>query len=366
MSGKNRQAEELVELTAVSGELPSKAVYRLDGGGYYKKKLVINLKKSGDIKTHYKNGIRGYRLTAKSKKELMQNNPDRFGFYLTGDVDTNKIQSGVTRRLRLHRIANALVTVYNSGAEIFRDKKYGLFNSQNCNKFRIDKPCYYTSREFKEIGNDMVKAKNARAVGILFTGTEILMVYNTEDYVMKWDYGSELDVKSVVSRYLSDKRGLNQKINGLLLGNGMEMLLSVLNENNGNKRGYFFLDNAFDSFIYLTNDRYGEILLKLFYDRDKRIEIDEILCENLHPPDRQYITENDAIDENGNPVLYSYLPDMPRLARYVNALKLHERTGTVICFDFQKEALAKYCGEQIIFDTIDFDEFERSFFSEKS
>ena len=364
MPVKNKQAAEIAELIAVSGELPAKAVFRLGGGVRYKAKLITKLKKAGIIKSYYKDGLRGYRLMSKSRKRLLLNNPVRFNFYLTGSVDTNKVQSSITRRLRLHRIANALVTVYNSGAEIFRDKKHGVFNSQNGNKYIIDKPCFYSSREFKEIGKDIQKAGNARAVGILMTGAEILIVYNTENYAMKWDYKSELDMKAVISRFLSVKRGINQKTNGLLLGNSMEMLLSVLNGDSGKKRGYFFLDNIFDSFIYLTNDRYGEILLKLLYDSEKKTELDAILRENLKPSDKQLSIENDGADENRNPVLFAYLPDMPRVARFCAALKLRKRTGIIICFDFQKEVMAKYCGENVVFDTIDFAEFERSFFGE--
>lgn len=367
MTTKNKQADELTGLLAMSGELPLEAVYRLGGGRQYKVKLVINLRKSGVIKTHNKDGLRGHRLTAETKKTLMLSNPERFSFYLTGDVDTNKIPSSITRRLRLHRVANALVTMYNAGVEIFRDRKESVFNSQNIHSIKIDKPCFYTSREFKEIGRKMEKVKNGRAVGMLLTGAEIFTVYNTENYTMKWDYNSELDMKSIVSIYLSQQRGLNQKMNGLLLGNNMEMLLTVLAGDEQNKRGYFFLDNTFDRFIYLTNDRCGEILLRLLCDGAMRAELDEILRQNLNPPDKQLHIENDAIDkESGRPVLFAYLPDMPRLARFCTSLVRQEQTGSVICFDFQEKALSEYCGNIVEFEAIDFAEFERSFFGEGS
>ena len=188
-------------MIAMSGELPADTVFRLGGSSRYKEKLITTLKKSGGIKAHYKDKLRGYRLTSKTKKQLLLSNPERYNFYLTGSVDTNRIQSGVTRRLRLHRIAGALVTMYNAGVRIYRDEKSDVFSSQNGNKIEIAEPCFYTSREFKNISADMVKVKNARAVGILMTGTEIFMAYNTENHVMKWDYKSELDMKAVISRF---------------------------------------------------------------------------------------------------------------------------------------------------------------------
>jgi hypothetical protein len=359
----NKQKTELLELIAVSGELPADAIYRLGGGRQYKDKLIAGLKNDKLIHVHYKDKIRGYRLNIKAKRILLKQNHSRFEFFLG-----ENIKSEITRRLRLHRIANALVTMYNSGAVIFRDDKPDVFNPQNMNKIKTENPCFYTSREFKEIGKDMLKAKNARAVGILLTGTETLIVYNTESCEMKWDYNSEKDMKAVISKFLMGKLGVNRKMNGLLLGNNMEMLLTALNGKSGKKRGYFFLDNTFDSFIYITNDRYGETSLKLLYDTEKRTDLDDALREDLDfkLPDKNNHVENDAMDKNGNPVLFAYLPDMPRLERFCKALNPQKRTGMVICFDFQKEVLEKYCGENIVIDTIDFAAFERSFFGENN
>ena len=147
----------------------------------------------------------------------------------------------------------------------------------------------------------------------------------------------------------------------------MEIMLTVLVGDEQNKRGYFFLDGTFDRFIFLTNDRHGEILLKLLCDGAMRAELDEILRQNLNPPDKQLHTENDAVDkENGKPVLFAYLPDMPRLARFCASLARQEQTGSVICFDFQEKVLSEYCGDIIEFETIDFAEFERSFFSDSN
>ena len=139
---------------------------------------------------------------------LLNRDHNRFAFFL----DEN-IKSELTRRLRLHRIANTLVTMYNANIEIFRDRKANLFDPQNNTKLKIGKPCFYTSREFKELSNDMVKVKNGRAIGIMLTGTEIFMVYNTENREMKWDYRSELDMTSGVSDFLIRQKELEQKIN---------------------------------------------------------------------------------------------------------------------------------------------------------
>mgnify|MGYP001107973252 CR=1 FL=1 len=60
--------------------------------------------------------------------------------------------------------------------------------------------------------------------------------------------------------------------------------------------------------------------------------------------------------------LHKSFLDIPRINRFHTALQLQERTGTLICFDFQKEVLHRFCGGQAEFSTISFEKFERRFF----
>ena len=71
-----------------------------------------------------------------------------------------------------------------------------------------------------------------------------------------------------------------------------------------------------------------------------------------------------AIDclRNGEPVLLSFFCDLPRIKRFDTALQLQNKCGTLICFDFQREALERYCSGRVKFQTIDFEKWERSFF----
>lgn len=90
-------------------------------------------------------------------------------------------------------------------------------------------------------------------------------------------------------------------------------------------------------------------------------EMNAILCENLQPADKTLTIENNGLDGSGNPGFLAYLIDMPRIARFAGALDAQGRNGTIICFDFQKEILSKYCGERVSFETIDFEKFEGVF-----
>ena len=86
--GSLSQAYQLLELVAISGELPASQLSRLAGGISYKENVVKSLKRQRLLLSYYKNGLRGYRLTAAAKKLLLERDPERFSFYLSGACAT--------------------------------------------------------------------------------------------------------------------------------------------------------------------------------------------------------------------------------------------------------------------------------------
>lgn len=356
----------LLELIAISGELPADQLKRLYGGDSYKLNVVKTLKAQKLLRTYYHDGLRGYRLTAKAKNKLIADNSKRFAFALTGSAETNRIKSEVTRRLRLHRIAEATVTMQNSDVCIYRDEKPDLFShewEENSHIF-IKAPAFYNSREIKEIGTVFVKIRGARSVGVLLTRAEIFVVYNLGNVLMKWEYKSEMRTKALMKTVLCRERLSYQyspdAVQGLILGNSMALAYDLLSGEGGKQ--YFVLDGNYENFYFLTNDHRGERLLELLCSEIKRQQLEKVLLTDLYEGNNGSSLENDAFDKNGDPVLFGYFCDLPRIKRFDTALRLQKKSGTLICFDFQKEVLSQYCGTQVKFQTIDFLKWERSFF----
>lgn len=71
----------LLTLTALSGEFPAGQADRLGSPTYFES-VVKSLKKAGLLRTYYKNGHRGYRLTLKAKELLLADQPHGFPFFL--------------------------------------------------------------------------------------------------------------------------------------------------------------------------------------------------------------------------------------------------------------------------------------------
>lgn len=356
----------LLELTAICGELPADLLPRIPGSTSYKRKVLWSLKKDGLLKTYYQDRLRGYRLGRRAKEFLLADRPERFAFYLTGNTDTNLLKSEVSRRLRLHRIAEIHAAMMNAGVAVFRDEKPSVFISEAPSVSLTELPAFYGSREIKEMGVETVKIRGSRMTGVLLALSGIYLVYNCGPYSAVMDYRAEQRAQVLMELVLRRRRLSGQygdsRVSGLLFGNGMEPFYRILTESDSRSRCFFLLDRNYEHFYYLTNDRRGEVLLRLLCDRSRRAELDCILMQGLREGDAGLTVENDAMDEEGSPVLFGYFLDIPRINRFCTALQIQSRKGTLVCFDFQREVLERFCGGRVEFSTISFEKFERRFF----
>ena len=109
----------LLTLTALCGEYPISQISRLPGGPAYLESMVTSLRQSGLLHTFSKDGLRGLRLTSPAKRLLLADAPQWFSDYLTGSSEPNKPKSELSRRLRLHRMAEILTIMHNADIPAF-------------------------------------------------------------------------------------------------------------------------------------------------------------------------------------------------------------------------------------------------------
>lgn len=356
----------LLTLTALSGEFPASQTNRLPYSNSYIEKAIKQLKKDKFLRTYYRDGLRGFRLTAPAKRLLLDSHPDRFLSLLSGETVTNAPKYSVPHRLRLHRMAEVLVTMYNTGILALPWERRNIFQSTPPPGYSIDQPTYFTSREVKEIGAQAAKIRGSRATGILLTDCGIFVIYNTAASEMNWEYKAEMRLKAFLQIELCQTRLSAQLWNAnqcaIVFGTGTEQMETLMGAGNLLTRNYFVLDGNFEHFYYLTNDHHGEVILQLLCYARLADALNEILMENLSTNRPGWPVENDAFDEGERPVLFGYTCDMPRIKRFDTALSLRQEAGTLICFDFQEQSLRRICGQQVTLQCIDFDAFERMVF----
>ncbi len=355
----------LLTLTALSGEFPSSLICRLPSTRGYQSKVVKSLKRRGLLRSYYRNHLSGLRLTATAKEMLLNSCPDWFGPYLTGPVETNQVKSEITRRLRLHRMAEVLVTMLNAGAAVFPWEKPHVFSSAPSSDLSVDRPAYYSSREVKEMGPQSAMIRGSRATGVLLADGGVFTVYNTGPSRMRWEYNAETRFMALMLTELCQRR-LSQQfmdaaLSAVVMGADMGLLETVMGIGDGASHNHFVIDGSYDHFYFLTNDHRGEAVLRLLIDPTLRSGLDTILSEDLMPPDSGSPIENDAMD-GSTPVLFGYTCDMPRLRRFEGALDIHGKSGLVVCFDFQEEALRRCLGPRVQLQCLDFEMCERTVF----
>ena len=356
----------LLTFTALSGEFPTAQVSRLPSTGAYQEKILKSLKGEKLLRTYYRDGLRALRLTTTAKKLLVDKWPDRFLPYFSGSTETNVLKSEVPRRLRLHRMAEVLVTMFNANVFVFPWEKPAIFSPTPLSAAPyINRPAYYSSREVKCLGAQAVKIRGSRSTGVLLAGSRIFTVYNTGPGQMKWEDKAELRLKALLEMELCQTRLPAQfkrtKQSAIVFASSMEQMAPMMGVGMDKRHGCFVLRGEFEPFCYLPSDHHGEVILQLLCNPGEKAILDGILQKGFQPPRPGWVIENDAIDGEAA-VLFGYTCDMPRIHRFSAALEKLDWPGTLFCFDFQEAAMRQVCGPCVDIQCIDFDAYERSVF----
>ena len=379
------QAQLLMELTAISGEYPAENIHRIIPSHSYAKKLITALINDKLIKLVNKGGVRGYRLEIKGKRKLLADNPTRYNAYLDGSTDTNKLRSDHPRRLRLHSVAEVYTLMHNAGVRIYRDTKPQVYMldasanpsqpalsqtvsgssayrtpknkgspNVNGNRLSITIPCFYSSREQK--GEDDNAIRGSRAVGTLLTPTHVYAIYNTGGTESRWRESVEMryraDVHDYICRNLLLEQYKGSPVNGIMIGKSMDVLEKYLVTDGKTGASHNFFTKTYQPFYFITNDDNGEAQLKLLCDNARMTALKTAMQKGLMPADAKYPIEHDALTEDGNPVLFCCLLNIPRLVQFRAGIQLHGKIGQVIAFDFQQKVLERYLGGLVEFKTL--------------
>ncbi len=355
----------LLEMIGICGEFPSDQLNRLIPSSSYAEKIITELKAEKLIRTHYRNQLRGYRLTKQAKELLLSRRPARFHCYLTGNSETNLIHSEAPRRLRLHQKAQAYLTLLHAGIPIFPDEKPAIFREDREAVTLRSLPLFYSSREVKELGVETTKIKNSRSVGILMAAHCVYALYNTGDHILKWEYKTEVRVNAFLQHYLQGTPYVGRPpIHAIMLGTNMDTAYQLLTSTGGYKKSLFLLDTSFEHFHYISNDSYGEGLLKLLTNPQMMERLNRLLLSDQDSQSAEIPIEHDAVAGDGTPTLLAYDFDMQRINRFNTGLNIFGLSGNLICFDFQVPCLKEYLTARIRFSSIDFSKFQRGFYHE--
>lgn len=343
--------EKILSLVAYSGETRADSLARLNGGRSYKRQLLSELESINYVKKYIFNDIKCYRLTNRSKKMLVSKNPRRFSL-----VFDSWVKSEAHRRIRLHTISETLVSMLNTGVEIFVDKKMDIFG--NCyQKDRLVVPAYYTSADVRRLEDR--NFLNSKFTGLLFTRENIFFVYNAGDGYNNWYPNSEMKMMAGIKGFIENSklRGVfnAECFHAVVFGRNYDTAVKLLTE----KKNYFLLQQSC-SFFFIPFDGTGDSLLRILCAPKLQQSLNQFIFGMFEKTMPDYAIDCDGTLE-GAPVLVSYIIDLPRLNRFLYALRYYNKSGIVFCFDIQEPFFLKLRHKLLELKTISYANFERSF-----
>lgn len=342
----------ILTILSLSGELSIEQTKRLTDSASYQERALKRMRADRFIRTYYKDGCRGLRLTAAAKRKLICTQPSVYASILTGDNAINAPKYDKRNRTRLHCMSEVLVTMHNADVLYHPDEKPAIFQApRDPLDLRFDYPTYYTALEVKSIGPERKKILGSRATGVLLVEDAIYAVYNASDMDLLWKHESEHDFAVFLQTELRESRLSNQywgkRERAIAFASDMERLSPIIKHDPDRSHNYFLFDNSFEHFHFLISDRRGERVLTYICDSDKRADLNAMLSTGLSPCQPNNEIPNDGFDADGAPVLFGYTCDIPRIVDFKDALERAGKTGILYCFGFQTEAIRSICGDRI-------------------
>jgi len=330
-------ALEILELIAVLIDFPCSLINRFECSSRNIYRIVCRLIDAGLIKRFRKDKMGSLRLTNKGQAYLLEHDRGRIG--KLGD-DRKYCKSETEKRRRLHRIASTYIAIRNGGVRIYKDQRPEMFSNSNVGEVEINEPIFYSSLEIKELGIECTKIKFCRAVGILLASNEDgFIVYNSQNALMKWSSKAEQRIYGALYGLLLDSGIQINDFAGLMIGDNMELLKRMLLSDGGTRKQLFKVDDTFNEFYYVPEDKNGDFMISILVNKEIRNEIDKELIDMFEITEclRPYVCM--GMDREGKPVLFAYGLNMVNLRKFKCGLEMFEGKGIVVCFEFQRKVL---------------------------
>jgi len=339
----DRKIQDILELISISIDFPCRLMNRFDYSSRSVYRAIEKLIAKGYVKKYKKDGICSLRLMNNGQSFLLANNPKRFENHME---KKRYCKSEVVKRLRLHRIASTFATMKNSGVKIFKDEKPNLFSKNETDDVILNDAVFYSAIEIKELGPECTKIKFSRAVGAMLCREDKgFIVYNTDNSLMKWSRKAEQRLYGVLTGILLNRGIQVNDFAGLMIGNTMETVTTQLMSTGGVKNSFFKLDNTFNEFYYIPADKDGDFQLRLLINDKKREEFRDFIMKSFRISESMFPFPVSGVDSEGRVTLLAYEFDMEKIRKFKSGLEMFEKTGIVICFDYQRKVLEEYFGD---------------------
>ena len=356
MIARDARSYRVLSMICMSGECSEEALRIILPQDNYRQKLLYKMISDKLITRYQKDDVVGYRLAKKGKDYLLLMDKERFGFFLLDGADFSMRRPVLRYRLRQHRISETLAMMENA-IEIYRDRKELIFEEFTEQAFQ--QSAFFVAREVKAQKDLTRKIVSSKMTGVWVNREETWVCYNMADTLPEWHENLENRTEILIRSML--KKDGEEHLDALLFGNDMSSAAKVLAD--GNMQRQLML-SPFERFCFIPMDRNGLLLLEMLKDKNVCEDLYCILTEDFRISEEENHVINDGYNNDGKPVLVCVDCDLKRLVQFISQLDFTGQTGEVICFDFQKEAIREYCGEETKISEVLYEKV-RELFSER-
>lgn len=360
MIAKDSQSYRILSITLMSGECSEEAVGILLPMENYRQKILYKLIADKLLNRFQKDDLKGYRLTKQGKEMLLTMDLERFSFFGAEGADFSMRRTPLRYRQRQHRISEVLALMEKAGMEIYRDRKCPIFERDPPQSAAVMQSVFYHAKEVKAQTELTRKIISSRLSGVWLSSDAVWLTYNIGVVLPKWYENVENRADILIRSMLREKGVEYSSTNALLFGESMVQAAMCLEDA---KMRAYILNSTFRRFCFVPLDEIGSSLLRLLNDAEQYQYLTSILAEDLRNEGIEQRIEQDGYNEDGQPVLICVDCDLKRLIQFKMQMDYLGIQGEVICFDFQKEVIQKYCGEETKISEVDFEAVRENFLS---
>lgn len=361
---KGSRVYKLLTLLSYTGEFPARSLSLLGSKDAWRK-LILKLSQQQEYRFPDSNDSIKCRLLTVSGRGKLKSihlykaalpilervNPDGYHYYIQTYARYNP--TGNEQRIeRSHRVAETAAMAEMAGINACPFLLPALQTTMIAN-IVPKMPSFYIGRELKKAGDDdITKTMFSRIVGALFFPGGCYAVYNSRDYLMKWNGKGECKMRLYLSEIARMNAGVDEVSSAILFGADYDIAYLTLKSLESIKREDLRFDTIYERIHFIPMDAFGARLLQVLTVPDWNERLLELLFD---PEDRSYNRgkfEYDAV-ENGVYVLSFLDGDIIRLNRFREAISGIQDPVEVLCFPEQMGFLRKYLGIRVVIRTID-------------
>lgn len=310
-----------------------------------------------------KDKLRTIRISKTAHPILERMNPAGYHFYI--DTYARYRPPGNEERIdRAHRVAEAVAMVQWAGINI---SPFLLPKLQTTRIASVvpSTPSFYLGKELKGVGDDADnKTMFSRIAGALFYPGGCYAVYNSRDYLMRWNGKGESKTRLNLAEIARMNAHVSDVPAAILFGANFDIAHLTLQSLDKIKRPELRFDTIYERIHFIPMDQFGAHLLQVLTVPDWNEQLLELLFD---PEDRSYnrgVFEYDAL-ENGVYV-FSFLDgDIIRLYRFREAIVARPDPVEVICFPEQMRFLQEYIGSRARIRTVDMKSVQEAMITER-